>query len=96
MDKLALSTLDDKYQWRLPNIKELTSLVDRQCANPAIRIDAFPYIPQKGGVWSNTHDLTMILESGQIRPSGRGGFAIGGVTGGSLGYSKNFILLVAE
>ena len=39
--------------WRLPNIKELSSLVDFEKVNPAIDTDAFPNT-QSDGYWSST------------------------------------------
>lgn len=39
--------------WRLPNVKELASIVEYQCYAPAIRLDAFPDTPS-AGFWTNT------------------------------------------
>jgi len=33
------------HDWRLPNIRELSTIVDLQCANPAINTDVFPSTP---------------------------------------------------
>ncbi|QCF28125.1 DUF1566 domain-containing protein [Hydrocarboniclastica marina] len=41
--------------WRLPNIKELGSLVEYQCHSPAINLAAFPDTPS-ATYWSSTPD----------------------------------------
>lgn len=41
--------------WRLPNIKELQTLVERACKNPAIRSEIFPD-SINAVYWSNTPD----------------------------------------
>lgn len=41
--------------WRLPNIKELASIIEYACFAPAITVDTFPDTPS-AGFWSNTPD----------------------------------------
>lgn len=41
--------------WRLPNIKELSNLVERSCYNPSINLTAFPSTAS-AVYWSNTMD----------------------------------------
>lgn len=45
--------------WRLPNIKELSNLVERSCYNPAINLSAFPSTAS-AVYWSNTMDANDI------------------------------------
>jgi len=43
--------------WRLPNVKELASIVERKCFGPAVNNDVFPgTVP--GAYWTNTHVLS--------------------------------------
>jgi len=42
--------------WRLPNIKELASLVERACDNPAINETLFPATQVVTGYWTSTID----------------------------------------
>jgi hypothetical protein len=43
----------NKNKWRLPELKELTELVELQCAQPAINITIFPATPA-AAFWTGT------------------------------------------
>lgn len=40
--------------WRMPNIKELQSIVEEQCYNPAVNTDRFPSVSSVSYIWSNS------------------------------------------
>jgi hypothetical protein len=50
------NTTDSATGWRLPNVKELSSLADKGCQDPAIDSTAFPATPSSW-YWASSPDV---------------------------------------
>jgi len=42
--------------WRVPNTKELGSLIERRCFSPAVNANVFPGMPSNFYLWSSTQN----------------------------------------
>jgi len=69
--------------WRLPNNKELESIVDDTRANPAIDTDLFPNVSTPSWYWSSTNRLT----------GGCGSFQKDPITGKILWWSCGYYII---
>lgn len=58
LDRCVNLTLDTKTDWRLPNVNELKSTLDRSRISPATN-SAFTYISTPSFYWSSTTDANL-------------------------------------
>lgn len=78
----ALAHAMTQSGWRLPNVKELASLVDTSSARPAVNVTAFPGTPT-ATYWSSTPDVqlpssawSIDFGSGVVASTGRNTFGV--------------------
>lgn len=74
-DAQKLASLNE--EWRLPNIKEVTSIIDLQCADPAVNLEIFPF-NSSVRLWSSSPHVSFLdrawsvdLLDGAASPYGR-------------------------
>lgn len=86
----ALAYAKTQTVWRLPNVKELASLVNTTRVSPAIDVAAFPGMPSATGVgyWSSTPDVQTPASAWSVDFSGLGAVA------SQARSSSNFVRLV--
>lgn len=53
LERAEVATDADHNDWRLPNVKELASIVETQCGHPSINLSIFPGT-QSSRFWSST------------------------------------------
>lgn len=57
MHAAELSTVGGYADWRVPNIKEMHSIIERRCAAPSINLEVFPGVPSSYSAtyfWTST------------------------------------------
>lgn len=64
--------------WRLPNAKELLSIIERSCMDPALNLQVFPTSSNAFGLWSSTPYIDPINNNDKALEAGFSG--LGGLT----------------
>ncbi|MBU2882104.1 DUF1566 domain-containing protein [Psychrosphaera sp. B3R10] len=60
LQQAATFRVNNNTDWRLPNLKELASIVEHKCVSPSINISMFPASPV-GGFWTSTPNTSADL-----------------------------------
>ncbi|MBI3772141.1 MAG: DUF1566 domain-containing protein [Gammaproteobacteria bacterium] len=50
-----------RSDWRIPTVDELSGIVEKRCARPAINLKVFPYSPESG-FWTSTENPGIVTE----------------------------------
>ncbi len=95
--QLALSQTSQYSGWRLPNIKELSSLVESRCMQPALNVTVFPLYAETETdfppLWTSS---PMLMGEGQAGRIWGVGFRQGGEQTLLLGSQAQVLLLKAD
>jgi len=74
--------------WRVPNIKELTSIVEEQCIDPAINMAIFPNTPNNTDISRNTSN-NWFWSSSPYAYDSKGAWIVHFIDGTPLPFGKN-------
>jgi len=87
LQRAASQASSSGVAWRLPNVKELSSIADKSLSNPAIDAAAFPATPSSSYFWSSSPDVGNAYGAWSVS------FGYGSVYNGNRGY-YNYARLV--